>query len=184
LIGHRVHQMLAILCVTSPLALVALGSSGPNGGFCLRSQSFGRPHDNHGTNFRYGCHILRRMGHVTRGVGSFLLRLSTASVEPSCFAYSVVTPQGYKAGVVTPMQPTSSCTISHHSSASFPMAEKKEENRETYLIKTERGFFLRNNIDVPFPIFTGNRPIPQPNWGYDVAWWDICKVQPLCDIVQ
>jgi hypothetical protein len=37
--------------------------------------------------------------------------------------------------VVAPVKPTSSHTISHHSSASFPMGEKKEKNRETYLKK-------------------------------------------------
>jgi hypothetical protein len=66
-----------------------------------------------------------------------LLHFFTASTEPSRFASSVVTPWGYKAGMVSPAQPTSSCTISHRSSASFPMAEKKEENRETDLKKQE-----------------------------------------------
>jgi hypothetical protein len=37
--------------------------------------------------------------------------------------------------VVPPAQPTSSHTISHHLLTSFPMAEKKEENRETNLKK-------------------------------------------------
>jgi hypothetical protein len=39
--------------------------------------------------------------------------------------------------VVAPTQPTSSCMISHHSSTYFPMAEKKEENREKDLKKEE-----------------------------------------------
>jgi hypothetical protein len=30
-------------------------------------------------------------------------------------------------------------------------------------------FFLRNDVDEPLPVFTGNHPIPQLNWGYDVA---------------
>jgi hypothetical protein len=51
----------------------------------------------------------------------------TVLVEPSCFASSVNTPWGYKAGVVAPMQPTSSRMISHHSSTSFCTAEKKEK---------------------------------------------------------
>jgi hypothetical protein len=59
--------------------------------------------------------------------------------EPNRFAASVVTPRGYKVGVVTPTQPTSFRTISHRSSASFPIAEKKEQNRETYLKKTRGG---------------------------------------------
>jgi hypothetical protein len=33
--GHRVRQLLAIICVTSSLALVALGASDPINGFCL-----------------------------------------------------------------------------------------------------------------------------------------------------
>jgi hypothetical protein len=57
----------------------------------------------------------------------FLLHFFTASVKPSRFASLVFAPQGYKAGVVTPMQLTSSRTISHCLSTSFPMAEKKEK---------------------------------------------------------
>jgi hypothetical protein len=53
--------------------------------------------------------------------------------EPSRFASSVVTLLGYKASMVASAQPTSSHTISHHSSVSFPTAEKKEKNRETNL---------------------------------------------------
>jgi hypothetical protein len=49
------------------------------------------------------------------------------SVEPSRFAFSVFTPRGYKASVIALAQPTSSCMTSHHFSASFPMAEKKEK---------------------------------------------------------
>jgi hypothetical protein len=30
-------------------------------------------------------------------------------------------------------------------------------------------FFLRNDVDEPLPMFSGNHPIPQLNWGYDVA---------------
>jgi hypothetical protein len=48
-------------------------------------------------------------------------------MEPSRFASSVVAPWGYKAGIVAPAQPTSSCMISHHSSTSFPMTKKKEK---------------------------------------------------------
>jgi hypothetical protein len=51
----------------------------------------------------------------------------TMLAEPNRFASSVVTLQGYKAGVVTPVQPTCSHTISHHSSISFPTAEKDEK---------------------------------------------------------
>jgi hypothetical protein len=45
-------------------------------------------------------------------------------------------------------------------------------------------FFLRKDADTPLPVFTGNRPAPQPSWGYGVAWWDIRKLQPLCEVVQ
>jgi hypothetical protein len=46
--GHQVRQILAILCVALSLALVGLGGFDPNGGFCLRTLSFGRPHTNCG----------------------------------------------------------------------------------------------------------------------------------------
>jgi hypothetical protein len=72
----------------------------------------------------------------------------TAPVELSRFASSVVTPWGYKASVVIPAQPTSSRTISHHSSASFPTAEKKEENRETYLKNKRELLSLREVVSV------------------------------------
>jgi hypothetical protein len=45
-------------------------------------------------------------------------------------------------------------------------------------------FFLRNNTDTPLSVFTGSRPIPQPNWGYDVAQRDLRMPQPLCEVVQ
>jgi hypothetical protein len=48
-------------------------------------------------------------------------------VEPSRFASSVFTPWGYKAGVIAPVQPTSSYTTSQHFSVSFPMSKKKEK---------------------------------------------------------
>jgi hypothetical protein len=37
-------------------------------------------------------------------------------------------------------------------------------------------FFLRNDGVARHPVFTGNRPIPQPNWGYGVAKKDLCKL--------
>jgi hypothetical protein len=57
------------------------------------------------------------------------LHLFTAPAEPSCLTSSVVTPRGYKAGVATPTQPTSSRTISLRSSASF-LTTQKERERE------------------------------------------------------
>jgi hypothetical protein len=45
-------------------------------------------------------------------------------------------------------------------------------------------FFLRNDVDMPLPVFTGNCPIPQPKWGYSVVQKHICRLQPLLDIVQ
>jgi hypothetical protein len=45
-------------------------------------------------------------------------------------------------------------------------------------------FFLRNDADIPLPAFTGSRPIPQPKWGYGVAQKQICRLQPLRDVVQ
>jgi hypothetical protein len=44
-------------------------------------------------------------------------------------------------------------------------------------------FFLRNDVDVPLPVFTGNQPVPQLSWWYGVARWDIRKLQPLRDVV-
>jgi hypothetical protein len=91
--GQRVCQLLAILCVFLSIALVALGGSDPIGGFCLWTLSFGRPHDNRGAHFEYGCHVPRCIGHITWGVGwclgvvwcvkLFLLRLwSPAALPP------------------------------------------------------------------------------------------------------
>jgi hypothetical protein len=54
----------------------------------------------------------------------------TAPVEPSRFTSSVITPQSYKVGMVAPTQPTSSHMTSHHSSASFPMAEKRKIEKQ------------------------------------------------------
>jgi hypothetical protein len=33
-------------------------------------------------------------------------------------------------------------------------------------------------------VFTGNCPIPQPNWGYELAKKDLRKLQPLCKVIQ
>jgi hypothetical protein len=44
--------------------------------------------------------------------------------------------------------------------------------------------FLRNNTEVLLPMFTGFRPIPQPQWGYGVAQRHICRLQPLRDVVR
>jgi hypothetical protein len=55
--GHKVRQLLAILCIASSLALDALGGSDPTDGFRLQTLSFGRPHDNRETHFRYDCRI-------------------------------------------------------------------------------------------------------------------------------
>jgi hypothetical protein len=55
--GLWMRQLLATLCVTSSLALVALGGYDLSEGFCLRTLSFGRPHGNRGTRLRYGWRI-------------------------------------------------------------------------------------------------------------------------------
>jgi hypothetical protein len=31
-------------------------------------------------------------------------------------------------------------------------------------------FFLWNDTNASFPMFMGSHPIPQPSWGYDMAW--------------
>jgi hypothetical protein len=45
-------------------------------------------------------------------------------------------------------------------------------------------FFFRNDADVPLPVFMGNRPVPQPKWGYDVTQKELRSLQPLRDVVQ
>jgi hypothetical protein len=42
-------------------------------------------------------------------------------------------------------------------------------------------FFLHNNVDTLLPMFMGNRPVPQPSWGYGVARRDTHKLQPMRD---
>jgi hypothetical protein len=37
---------------------------------------------------------------------------------------------------------------------------------------------------MPLLTFTGNRLVPQPNWGYGVAKMDLGKLQPLGEVVQ
>jgi hypothetical protein len=71
-----------------------------------------------------------------------------APTEPSCFATSVDTPWGYKAGVVAPAQPTSSRMISYHSSTSFNTAKKKDENREIDLKNKRELLNLRGVISL------------------------------------
>jgi hypothetical protein len=63
------RQLLATLYVALSLILVALGGSDPTGGFYLQTLSFGRPHDNRGTHFRYDYRIPQCRGCVVRGVG-------------------------------------------------------------------------------------------------------------------
>jgi hypothetical protein len=45
-------------------------------------------------------------------------------------------------------------------------------------------FFLRNDTNVLLLVFTGSRPIPQPNRGYDMAQRDLHSLEPLCEVVQ
>jgi hypothetical protein len=39
--------------------------------------------------------------------------------------------------------------------------------------------FLRNDADVPLPVFMGSHPVPQPNWAYRVARRDLNRLQHL-----
>jgi hypothetical protein len=101
--------------------------------FHLRTLSFGRPHGNRGTRFRYGCHISTMyMVCPTRSRMMHKI-IFTMPAEPSRFASSSVTPRGYKASLVTPVQPTSSRTISLCFSASFSTAKKRKKKRDTVL---------------------------------------------------
>jgi hypothetical protein len=58
-----------------------------------------------------------------------LLCLFTASGVLNCFTSPTVTPRGYEASLVTPMQSTSSRMISLYSSTSFPTAEKRKTEK-------------------------------------------------------
>jgi hypothetical protein len=73
--------------------------------------------------------------------------------EPSRFASSVVTLWGYNASVVAPMQPTSSCMISHHSNISFPTAEKKKI--EKLIWKNKRGLLSLRGVILLSLLFHG-----------------------------
>jgi hypothetical protein len=44
----------------------------------------------------------------------------------------------------------------------FPMSDPSTRWQKVW-------FFLRNDIDMPLPVFTGCGPVPQPKWGYGVA---------------
>jgi hypothetical protein len=45
-------------------------------------------------------------------------------------------------------------------------------------------FFMRNDTDEPLFVFTGSRPVRQPNQGYGLVRMDLYKLQPLCQVVQ
>jgi hypothetical protein len=45
-------------------------------------------------------------------------------------------------------------------------------------------FFLRNDADTQLPMFMGSRPIPQPNWVYEVVRVDLHRLQPLREVVE
>jgi hypothetical protein len=48
----------------------------------------------------------------------------------------------------------------------------------------KKRFYLRNDVNTPLPVFTGNRPIPQPTWEYGVAKNDLIRLQPLHEVIQ
>jgi hypothetical protein len=45
-------------------------------------------------------------------------------------------------------------------------------------------FLLKNDADMSLPAFMGGRPIPHPNWEYNVARDDLHRLQPLLEIVR
>jgi hypothetical protein len=59
----------------------------------------------------------------------------------------------------------------------FPMSDPPAGWRKVW-------FFLRNDADMPLPVFMGGHPIPHPNWEYGVAGADLHRLQPLVDIVR
>jgi hypothetical protein len=91
----------------------------------------------------------------------------------------IVIPWGYKAGVVSPAQPTSSHTISYRSSASFPTVEKERgKYRNRYENKREL-LSLRGVVSLSLP-FHGRvelarvggharAPAKSPSQGYMTA---------------
>jgi hypothetical protein len=45
-------------------------------------------------------------------------------------------------------------------------------------------FLLKNETNVPFPMFTGGRPVPHSNWEYGAARTDLPRLQAPLEIVQ
>jgi hypothetical protein len=41
-----------------------------------------------------------------------------------------------------------------------------------------------HGAEVPLPVFMDSRPVPESNWEYEVAWRDLCRLQPLREVVQ
>jgi hypothetical protein len=131
--GPRMCQMLATLCVTSALALVALGGSNLTAGFHLGTLSVVGPSTIVVPILDTVAISLDVEGRSCDALGwrvnSCLLHLFTALARPHRFASSVVMRQGYKAGGCSCAQHMSSHMISHHFPASFPVAKKKETSR-------------------------------------------------------
>jgi hypothetical protein len=82
--GLKKFQLLATPCVTLALALFALGGSDPTDGFHHRTLSVGRPHDNRGAHFGYGCRIPRCRGCVIQGVWVARKLVFTAPFYNTC----------------------------------------------------------------------------------------------------
>jgi hypothetical protein len=128
--GHPVCQLLAILCVVSSLALIALVGSDPT-----RRVSPSNPELWQTPLQSWGLYWIRLPYPVMHRVCCMWSQVTrkiifTMPTKSNCYASSAVTPRGYKVGVVTHAQPTSSRTISSHSSASFPMTEKKRRKKQ------------------------------------------------------
>jgi hypothetical protein len=45
-------------------------------------------------------------------------------------------------------------------------------------------FFLKNDANVSLPMFVASHPVPQHNWGYEVARKDLHRLQTLCEVIQ
>jgi hypothetical protein len=45
-------------------------------------------------------------------------------------------------------------------------------------------FFLRNDVDAPLLVFTCSRPVQKPNWWYGVARKDLCRLQPMREVIE
>jgi hypothetical protein len=134
--GHWMRQLQATLYVYSSLALVALGSFDPTRWVLpLNPELWQTPRQSWGP---FWIQLLYPVMYRARCTRSRMMHKIILLCFLPCLRSPVaLPPQLLHCGaiklVVTPVQPTSSRTISHRIPASFPTAEKKRGKRETGL---------------------------------------------------